>query len=314
MWGLGANNMKSGLAASLVALEALAKSGVRLSGDVLLAGVVGEIEKAPIEEFQGVEFSGYGAGSKHLVTHGVTADFALLAEPTGLRICTANMGCIWIRIGVTGTVNHSAFSNRPGITNAIERMGELQAALRNWKQDYEAANEYKGEHPNVTFAAIRGGAPWRLSRNPYECSLYIEVRTVPGQSIEQIKRDIRKVLRTFSEEGDYPEPSMHVYVTDPATEIAEDLPVVKAVAKAQEQICGEARSMSIRRPGADAVHFTSYGVPCVQFGPGMARTHPDAKGRLIHEMGEHVFLEDVLAAAKIYLATAIDVCDRPTAS
>jgi hypothetical protein len=32
----------------------------------------------------------------------------------------------------------------------------------------------------VTIAAIRGGAPWRLSRNPHDCSLYLDIRTVPG--------------------------------------------------------------------------------------------------------------------------------------
>ena len=60
--------------------------------------MVGEIEKTAIEEFQGIDYSGYGIGTRHLVTHGVTADFALLAEPTGMRISIANMGCIWLRI------------------------------------------------------------------------------------------------------------------------------------------------------------------------------------------------------------------------
>jgi acetylornithine deacetylase/succinyl-diaminopimelate desuccinylase-like protein len=101
VWGLGANNMKSGLAAALIAIEAIAEAGIELPGDISFGGVVGEIEKTAVEEFQGVEYSGYGIGTRHLVTHGVTADFALLAEPTGLKIAIANMGVIWLRITVS---------------------------------------------------------------------------------------------------------------------------------------------------------------------------------------------------------------------
>ena len=137
VWGLGANNMKSGLASALIAIEAIVRAGIELPGDISFGGVVGEIEKTAIEEFQGVEYSGYGIGTRHLVTHGVTADFALLAEPTGMRISIANMGCIWLRISVGGTVAHSAMSNRPNVVNAIAgharvaaRSGDLGQGLR----------------------------------------------------------------------------------------------------------------------------------------------------------------------------------------
>ncbi len=53
VFGLGANNMKSGLAAALVAIEAIVKAGIELAGDISFGGVVGEIEKSAIEEFQG---------------------------------------------------------------------------------------------------------------------------------------------------------------------------------------------------------------------------------------------------------------------
>ena len=54
VWGLGANNMKSGLAAALSAIEAIAAAGIELAGDISFAGVVGEIEKTAVEEFQGL--------------------------------------------------------------------------------------------------------------------------------------------------------------------------------------------------------------------------------------------------------------------
>jgi acetylornithine deacetylase/succinyl-diaminopimelate desuccinylase-like protein len=313
LWGLGANNMKSGLAAALVALEAIAKSGIRLAGDVSLGGVVGEIEKAPVEEFQGVGYSGYGTGSKYLVTHGVTADYALLAEPTGLRISIANLGCIWLRITVEGTLAHSALANRPDTVNAIGVMHALQADLAAWARDYGERHVYMGEHANVTFAAIRGGAPWRLSRNPHSCCLYLDIRTVPGQTADAVKRELRAVLTRFSERTGGKEPAMFVYVTDPPTVIDDTLPVVEALGNAQRAVMGERPPSIIRRPGADSVHFTRYDVPCVVFGPG-GRLHPDARGRSMHAIGDHVLIDDVLTAARIYLATALDLCNRKAAT
>ena len=309
IWGLGANNMKSGLACALVAIEAIARSGIRLAGDISLGGVVGEIEKTAIEEFQGLEYSGYGIGTRHLATHGVTADFALLAEPTGMRIATANMGVVWARITVEGVVAHAAMSNRPGTVNAIAEMHELQADLAAWAFEYEAGNVYMGEHPNVTVAAIRGGDPWRLSRNPHSCSLYLDIRTVPGQSVESIKRGLRGVLRAFAARKRTKEPALHIYVSDPPNLVAESSPIVMALGDAQQHVTGERPKPVIRRPGADAVHLTAYGVPCIPFGPG-GRLHPDTKGASMHAFGEHVLLEDCVQAARIYLAVALDICSR----
>jgi len=310
VFGLGASNMKSGLAAALIAIEAIAKAGPRLAGDISFGAVVGEIEKTAIEEFQGAEYSGYGVGTRHLVTHGVTADFAVLAEPTGMRIAIANMGAIWLRITVGGTVAHSALANRPNVVNAIAVMRELQNDIARWAKDYEAANVFMGEHPNVTIAAIRGGAPWRLSRNPHSCSLYLDVRTVPGRTIESVKRELRVVLRAFAERTRTPEPHLYVYVSDPPVVLDEKLPVVAVLKQAQADITNEQPAPIIRRPGADAVHLTAYGVPCVAFGPG-GRMHPDARGASsMHAFGEHVWIEDCVAAAKIYLAAALDLCSR----
>ena len=310
VFGLGANNMKSGLAAALAAIEAIVKAGIELDGDISFGGVVGEIEKTAIEEFQGTEYSGYGIGSRHLVTHGVTADFAVLAEPTGMRVSIANMGCIWLRITVGGTVAHSALANKPGVVNAIAVMHELQNDIARGARDYEAAHIYMGEHPNVTVAAIRGGAPWRLSRNPHSCSLYLDIRTVPGQTVDRVKRELRHVLRLFAHRSGTPEPEVQVYVSDPPVVLDEKLPVIQALGTAQAEVTGQRPPAIIRRPGADAVHLTAYGVPCVCFGPG-GRLHPDARAASsMHAFGEHVLVDDCVAAARIYLALALDLCSR----
>lgn len=313
IWGLGANNMKSGLAGLIVALEAIARAGIKLRGDISFGSVVGEIEKAPIEEFQGRDYSGYGIGSKHLVSHGVTADYALLAEPTAMRICTANMGCLWLRITLRGgSVAHSALTNKPGTVNAISAMVPFLSAIETWAARFRTENVFMGEHANVTIACIRGGAPWRLSRNPRECSLYLDIRTLPGQTADKIKRQLRSVLKRQAEELGIEEPDLNFLVTDPALVLDNSLPIVDALSAAQKSVMGKATKPFLRRPGSDAIHLSRYDVPCAQFGPG-GRMHPDAKGRSMHEVGDHVLLDDVVLASRIYLATALDICNRPAA-
>lgn len=310
IWGLGASNMKSGLAGLVVAIEALAKTGATLRGDLSLGAVVGEIEKIPTEEFQGPEYAGYGVGTKHLVSHGITGDFAVLAEPTGMRICTANMGCLWAKITVTGTVAHSALTNKPGTVNAINVARQLCDHLDRWAEAFQSESIFLDEHANVTLACIRGGAPWRLSRNAHSCSIYLDIRTVPGQKPDQVKRSLRAALQQFAEKYGTDEPELEFLVSDPPLLIDPDLPVVTAISEAQRTIMGQATSTFLRRPGSDAIHLTRYDVPCVQFGPG-GRLHPSVGERSMHATGDHVLLDDVVLAARIYLETAFNLCSMP---
>ena len=310
LWGLGSHNMKSGLAGAIIATEAIARSGIALRGDVTVAGVVGEIEKTAIEEFSGASFAGYGVGTRHLATHGLTADYAILAEPTALKIATANMGCIWVRITVEGTISHAAMSNHPSVQNAVKVMHALTADVMQWARGYESQHEHMGEHPNVTISAIRGGAPWRLSRNPISCSLYLDIRTVPGQTAAGVRRELRALVQAFAKDHGVDEPALHFYVSDPATKVPEDSPIVDALGIAQKAVMGSRPASTIRRPGSDAVHLVSYGVPCIQFGPG-GRLHPESKSGSMHASGEHVLIDDVLTAAKVYFAAALELCNRP---
>lgn len=308
IWGLGANNMKSGLASALVALEAICREGIELKGDLLYGGVVGETEKAAVDEFKGGSVAGYGVGTRHMVLHGITGDYSILCEPTGLRVCTANMGALWVKITVSGTVSHAALSRDPSVVNAIRDMHALQTMLENWIAEYEKTHVYMGEHPNVTIAAIRGGMPWRLARNPFECSLYLDIRTVPGQTVEQVKRSLRRVLREFAAARGRPEPALEFFVNDPPTVIGENALITEVMRASHRRVTGNDAQLIIRRPGADSTHLNRYDVPCICYGPG-GRSHPDAKG-LMHAVGEHVPVENLAVAAKVYLDTALDICSR----
>jgi acetylornithine deacetylase len=308
IWGLGANNMKSGLASALVALEAIGREDVPLKGDLMYGGVVGETEKAAVDEFRGSAVSGYGVGTRHMVLHGASADYAVLCEPTNLRACIANMGVIWAKITVGGTVSHAANARHPSVVNAIREMHALQAMLERWIEGYEAQHVCLGERPNVTIAAIRGGMPWRLARNPFECSLYLDIRTVPGQTAEQVKRSLRGVLREFAATRGRSEPLLEVLVNDPPTEIPQDALITRITCEAHRRVTGQDAPYIIRRTGADSTHLNRYDVPCMTYGPG-GRTHPEAKA-LMHAVGEHAHVDNLLTAAQVYADIALTLCSR----
>jgi acetylornithine deacetylase/succinyl-diaminopimelate desuccinylase-like protein len=312
IWGLGANNMKSGLASALVAVEAINREGIQFKGDILYGGVVGETEKAAVDEFTGSSTSGYGVGTRHMVLHGISADYAILCEPTSLRVCTANMGAIWAKITLGGTVSHAANSRHPSVTNAIREMHVLQTSLEKWIADYESSYVCLGEHPNVTIAAIRGGMPWRLARNPFECSLYLDIRTVPGQTAEDVKRSLRKLLSEFAVARSKPEPMLEIFVNDPPTVISENELITRVICESHRGITGKDSPFIIRRTGADSTHLNRYDVPCITYGPG-GRTHPDAKS-LMHAVGEHAHVDNLLTAARVYLDTALTLCNQPVAA
>jgi len=100
--GLGISNMKGGIAAFLMAGKALKKSGVKLKGDLILAAVVGEISRTPIGVWQTKEYRGEGVGTRHLLTHGMHSDYAVVADGSDLNIVWTQTGVVQIKITTFG--------------------------------------------------------------------------------------------------------------------------------------------------------------------------------------------------------------------
>ena len=110
--GLGISNMKGGVAAFMMAGKALKKSGVKLKGDVILAAVVGEISRTPIGPWQTKEYRGEGAGTRHLLTHGMHSDYAVCADGSDVNVVWTQNGVIQVKIQTFGKAEAAWGSNR----------------------------------------------------------------------------------------------------------------------------------------------------------------------------------------------------------
>src|SRR5262249_44095903 len=113
LYGRGACDMKAGLTAALFAVRALARSGVPLGGDVLLASVQGEEDG--------------GLGTYALIRRGWSADACVLPEPTGLDIVPATAGALTFRLRVPGQAAHAA--RRTSGVSAVEKFWQIWRAL-----------------------------------------------------------------------------------------------------------------------------------------------------------------------------------------
>jgi acetylornithine deacetylase len=93
LYGRGAHDMKGSLAACIGAAKAIADSGVRLRGDLVIAAVADEE---------------YGSmGTIDLIPR-YPVDAAIVTEPTNMELCLAHKGYVWIEVETIGKAAHGS--------------------------------------------------------------------------------------------------------------------------------------------------------------------------------------------------------------
>jgi acetylornithine deacetylase len=302
LYGLGVSNMKGALACYVEAVRALQSAGVRLRGDVLVAAVAGEIEKAQQGEAAGAQYRGYAAGSRHLVMHGGVADMCLLGEPTEGKVVLGHFGTLWLRIRVQGEFIHTAFSEGRRDRNSILRMHDVLAEVRRWIPTWEddPANSYRGAKAIVNVGAIEGGFGWRVSRTPHHTDLFVDVRVPPTKAMNVARREVLDLVRSLRER--FPDYGVEgeVYVTAPGAEIPEEHQLVGAVDASHAEVFGEPPGRDVTRWFSDASALTRYGIPTVNYGT--------STGLMDVERGENLEIEGLVKMAHVYALVATRVC------
>ena len=176
LFGRGAQDMKGSLAAMMGAAKALVDSRVELAGDLLITGVADE-EHASI-------------GMDELVKH-VTADAAIVTEPTDLALCRAHRGFIWYDVETYGKAAHGS-RYQDGI-DANMRMGRFLAKLEDLEQELLTRPPHPLVGPPSLHAArLAGGSA--VSVYAAHCLLQIERRTKPGELEPQATQELQAII------------------------------------------------------------------------------------------------------------------------
>jgi acetylornithine deacetylase/succinyl-diaminopimelate desuccinylase-like protein len=296
IYGLGISNMKGALACYVEAVAALRDAGARLRGDLLVAAVSGEIEKAEWGEFRGKQYRGYGAGSRHLVEHGGAADMCILGEPTEQKVVLAHFGTIWLRLSTTGPFVHTAFSAGRLKENSIVRMHEVTDAVLEWLPRWEAEMSYGDVRGVASIGAISGGFPWRVSRTPHRTDLFLDLRVPPSVPMDEAARRALDFAGSLGVEAE-------IYVKAPGAEIEEHHPLVEAIDEAHQAVFGDRPERDVVHWFSDASALSSHGIATLNYGTSSGL--PDA------ELGENLEVAGLTATAKVYALAAARICGAP---
>jgi len=298
LYGMGVFNMKGALAAYAACAKSIQDASVELKGDIMIAGVVGEIEKTQIDRFQGPEYRGYGTGTAHLVTHGGTADAAILGEPTGLRLMRAHFGSVWAKISIGGTLVHTAHAT--GVQNAILQMTKVVEAIQKWIPDYQRRFEYQSVKPSVNLGSIEGGWPWRASRTPAFCNLYLDVRYPPRRHPLDLKQELQVILSDLRDKEGI-DADLELYVSDTWAELSEDEYILKSLSQAHERVFEKPVESVVFSWSSDANILTRNGVAAVNYGP---------TGGPGKETRGTCYIPNLIGCTKVYTLAALDFCSK----
>jgi acetylornithine deacetylase len=286
--GRGANDMKGGIVAYTMAMQALQRLGVEPAARVTLQSVIEE------------ECTGNGALA--CLVAGYTADAAIIPEPWD-EILSAQLGVMWLTLDVYGVPVHAAVAQTG--TGAIEFAQYLVAELRKLEAKWNApAHRHPmycaHDHPiNFNLGRIEGGE-WSSSVSTH-CRVDLRLGFYPGVKPADVRAEVEALVRrAHAEHPAHASVQVDVsYHGFQAEGLVVDLeqPALKTLMQAHRDITGRDVDTRAATATTDVRFFHLYGnIPATCYGP---------RGANIHGIDEWVSIESlqqVTAVLALFIA------------
>ena len=280
IYGRGAADMKGGIAAMIAACRTLVNSGVKLGGNLMLTFVGDEEVK--------------GMGVQDLLHRGYKADYAVVGEPTSLRVQTAHRGVANIRIVSRGKACHASTPQKGH--NAIYDMSKVCLVLKDLSLIYKEKKHPLLGMPTINVGTIHGGVKSNIV--PDYCEIMVDRRLIPGEKVKEVVREIERAIAGSSIQGG----NIRVDV-DQVSEPSETPPderIVVEARKAVSNVTGKDNGISGFVASSDMRFLVNYGkIPTIILGPGNLDQ--------AHIADEYIDIDQVVDATKIYALLSVNM-------
>ena len=301
IYGRGTVDMKGGVAAMIMAVEAILRSGIKLSGDITVGTVVDE--------------EAGGMGSLAFVDRGYRADAAIMTEPTDLKIAPLCRGILWGKIIVHGRSGHIELPQGDwrdgGAVDAIDRAFLLKSQIDQLNKDWARhkthplmpipcqiyiAQFQAGEYP--TAFANRAELTFNAQYLPRERDEF----NLGGNVKREIEDFIARVAATDPWMRENP-PEIEWLIDADCAETPADHDFVQICAASFEELD---RKPEIEGIGfhTDMGWFVNVGIPTINLGPG--------EPRICHQNNEHLSEKELLDATRVIALTLLKWCGFET--
>src|SRR4029434_5701624 len=185
IYGRGAADRKSGLAAAMVAAAAIKRSGVALNGRLVVGALVDE--------------EGDMIGAKHLCTTAIgrELDAAIICDPEQNELCLEQRGVVWARVAIRGRMAHGAMPET-GV-NPITALGallhEVPALERRFRKICRRSPHLRP--PTVTPTVVRAPVQGVEQANviPSRVRALLDIRLTAGPDAAAAAYEIDAVCR-----------------------------------------------------------------------------------------------------------------------
>jgi len=285
LYGRGSCDMKGSLAAMMYTAKIVSLFAPSLYGKLKLVFVVDEEQ----------DNLGIKKWIENRQKNWETVDFAVVGEPTGLNISLGHRGVAAFRVTMKGKSCHAGIANR-GI-NAIYLASEAVRLIEEKKPFFDEYEDPDIGKPALSVGKIQGGTSPNVV--PDHCSFEVDVRTVPGLSLQEMENIIRDTVTSvfknhnLSPTFDIEQSIPHL----PPVKIPRDVPGIEILSRSISDIPGEMPIFAPFPASCEATFLDQAGIPTVIFGPGRIEE--------AHGANEFVSITQIVAASRIYSLLAL---------
>lgn len=299
IWGRGSGDQKAGIAASIYAIEAIRRAGIRLGGTVE--------QSATVDEESG-GFEGMAALCEQGICTSADTDHVVITEPLDVdRVCLGHRGVLWTEVIARGLAAHGSM---PGLgrsaADAVARLvAHVDTELR--PRLAERTTQMPVEPPEarratINLNALHAGQPVDVEQTPMVADVATAIfdrRFLVEESLDEVRAELPQMIDAVRERSPGIEwQVLERMVVEPVL-TPQGSPVAVAFAGAIREVLGREATF-IASPGTyDQKHVVRIGGvhDCIAYGPGRLVT--------AHRPDEYVDVEELVAATKVMALAAL---------